>query len=225
MRRNLRLVLSEALRHRWQGVPLADLVQAGNEALVRAAELYDPAKGYRFSTYAMWWIRQGVQRGLIEMGRVIRAPHTEVKLCWRVRGVLEREPGLGEEQLAEAVGVELADLRYALAMNEPTLSLDYVSMTQDEPDRRPFWESVMAEDGETAHDQALAGLLRDDLEDALADLPLRMRTAVSEYYLREDPPTLRQLGKRIGLSGERTRQVIREGLQRLAKHRALRAWR
>lgn len=224
VRCNLRLVMHEALRYCWGDMPLADLIQAGNMGLIRAAEMYDPAKGCRFSTYAVWRIRQEIRREMTGMGRTIRAPHAEVQLCWRVKALRQWRPDLCDEQLASELGVDARDLRHALAMDMALCSLDMIVEDNSGDDGRPLLE-MLADDGATVEDTAEIGCMRADIENALTDLPPRTREAISAYYLSNEQPTLSQIGVRLGLSGEGVRHVIRDGLNRLAQNRGLQAWR
>lgn len=222
--RNLRLVLAEALKYRWECVPVEDLVQAGNMGLMRAADRFDPERGYRFSTYATYWVRQGVHRALAEDGRTIRAPYPVFQLCARVTQLRDQNPGITNEQIAQMLQTTAEEVAYSDTMRRHPLSLDYQGVNDLGERDRPIHEQ-MGELGQPSAEQALRPyMLREDIEDALGMLPLRIRRAVELYYLEDPPPSLNDVGDVLGLSGERARQLIREGLRRLSHSDTLASW-
>jgi RNA polymerase sigma factor (sigma-70 family) len=222
--RNLRLVLAEALKYRWECVPVEDLVQAGNMGLLRAAQRFDPERGYRFSTYATYWVRQGVHRAFAEDGRTIRAPYPVFQLCGRVTQLRDQNPGITDLEIADMLQTTVDEVEYSDRMRRHPLSLDYEAVNDMGERDRPLHEQ-MGELGQPSAEAALRQrMLQDDITEALSRLPLRIRRAVELYYLRDPAPSLNDVGAVLGLSGERARQLVKEGLRRLSHDDRLESW-
>jgi RNA polymerase primary sigma factor len=225
---NLRLVVSMARRHVGRGVPLADLVQEGNVGLIRAAERFDHRMGCRFSTYATWWIHQGITRAIAEHARVIRLPPHVIEVLGRVtaarRQLLEdtgRHPT--DEAVAREIGVPLGKLRYLLDVSQRPASID--TPITEAPEEHLLVELLADEEAARPLETVGQVLLREDVSELLGGLPSRERTVIElRLGLHGGAPlTLDEIGKRFGLTHERIRQIEKKALAKLGAFRQVRS--
>lgn len=225
---NLRLVISIAKAYAGRGVPLEDLIEEGNLGLMAAIEKFEPERGFRFSTYATWWIRQSVDRALSTQGRAVRLPVNVVRDLMHVRRakrllegdadlMAQRPQGIRSDDIAALVGKDASEVDDLLLLGDLPRSLD-AAMGSEEGDPA-LLDSLVDETTPEPEDTAWAHEVQGLLHQWLEMLHAREREIVSARFglFDQEPETLETLSQRLGLTKERIRQVQNEALVKLRR--------
>ncbi len=221
---NLRFVVSVAKKYQGQGLHLTDLINEGNYGLIKAAKRFDETRGFKFISYAVWWIRQAILQALAEQGRVVRLPLNRIGTISKIRKMSarlaqrhERLPNL--EELANELEIDVEKVREAMQHSGRHLSMD---APFDDDDDNSLLDVLPSNDGVAPDAPLLDESVKIDIEAALAMLHPREAEITRLYFGigREHPLTLEEIGQRFGLTRERVRQIKEKALRKLRqKHR------
>lgn len=216
---NLRFVVSVAKEYQNRGVPLTDLISAGNVGLITAAERFDEKKGFKFISYAVWWIRQAILKALAEQSRTVRLPLNKIGLLYKISKASrllqqERSDAPKPEDIAKELDVPVEEVRETLLCGRSMRSLD--ATFKEEEDHSLL--DILADDRqESPENLVMRGCLRGQIDTALGSLVGREAEIVKLYFGLdgEEPMTLDQIGARFGLTRERVRQIKEKAIHRL----------
>ncbi|GIV27941.1 MAG: RNA polymerase sigma factor RpoD [Bacteroidia bacterium] len=232
VRANLRFVISVAKQYQNQGLPLQDLITEGNIGLIKAAQRFDETKGFKFISYAVWWIRQSILQAIAEHSRVVRLPLNRISNISKVNKIVskieqEEERDLTIQEIAEECGLSVEEVNEALMFNSRTSSLDAPLPSTD--DGVTLLDLLSKDEGLRPDEELEKESLRKDIERVLKSLPEREAEILSAAYGLNGfhPLSLDEIAKRFNLTKERVRQIKDKAIMKLkyfSKNKILRSY-
>jgi len=217
---NLRFVVSVAKQYQGQGLSLADLINEGNIGLIKAAQRFDPTRGFKFISYAVWWIRQDILQALSDLGRVVRLPQNQTDLVRKIaqysqKFVQENQRQPSAEEIAAALGEDLSKIQQAMQTSGRSVSMD-APLVEDE--EGCLLDLLFNEEPTEAETNLVNESLKTEVQRALSELPDRERKVIRLFYGLDGPAMgLEDIGAELHLSRERVRQIKDKAI-RLLRH-------
>lgn len=220
-RGNLRFVVSVAKQYQNQGLSLPDLINEGNLGLIKAAERFDETRGFKFISFAVWWIRQSIMQALAEQSRIVRVPMNQVGAVGKIRRMQnkfeqenERKPNLNE--IAESTNMSEEKIEEAMNTSSRQVSVD---APFSDADANTLLDIIPDQNIPMADDELLMESLQSELSQALMSLNEREQLVIRAFYGIEQPEmTLAEIGEKYGMSRERARQIKEKAIRRLRKN-------
>ncbi|MBU0741013.1 RNA polymerase sigma factor RpoD/SigA [bacterium] len=214
---NLRFVVTVAKRYVHQGLTLADLINEGNIGLLKAADRFDETRGFKFISYAVWWIRQSILQSLLDHSRLVRLPQNQTAQLLKINRARTKLQSEGNENptdhmIANELNLSPQDVRRSLELNGGEVGLD-----DQGTDDRPLIETLAADSQPGSDDRLYDRVMREDVRRSLRSLSAREAMIISLYYGlgEEEALTLEAIGKRLGLTRERIRQIKEKALRKM----------
>jgi RNA polymerase primary sigma factor len=223
VRANLRFVVSVSKQYQNQGLSLPDLINEGNLGLIKAAQRFDETRGFKFISYAVWWIRQSILQALAEQARIVRLPLNKIgsinkvnKVFSKLEQSFEREPT--HDEIADSLGILTNDVKDSIRNTGKHISMD-APLLSSEDDAGNMYDVLMGNDSPNPDGSLLSESLRKDIERALGTLSSREGDVLRLYFGLHNgsPMTLEEIGERFALTRERVRQIKEKAIRRL-KH-------
>jgi RNA polymerase primary sigma factor len=218
-RANLRFVISVSKQYQNQGLSLPDLINEGNLGLIKAAQRFDETRGFKFISYAVWWIRQSILQALAEQARIVRLPLNKIGSINKINKAysvleqeFEREPS--EEELAEILDIPVVDIRENMRNNGRHISMDAPLSADEEAGN--MYDVLTVDDSENPEKELISESLKRDIERILSSLTNREAEIVRYYYgLNGVALSLEEIGEKFDLTRERVRQIKEKAIRRL----------
>lgn len=218
---NLRFVVSVAKQYQNQGLKLPDLINEGNVGLIRASKRFDETRGFKFISYAVWWIRQSITSALTEQNHMVRLPLNRVGKINQIKKVspfleqfYERPPSA--QEIADELNMEVSDVKSSLKSSSRHLSLDVPIQTEE---TTTLYDLIISENFPNPDNELIGESLEIEIERALGSLQQKEREILTMFYgiNKTTPITLEEIGRYFGISTERVRQIKENAIRRLAQ--------
>lgn len=230
---NLRFVVSVSKQYQNQGLSLPDLINEGNLGLIKAAQRFDETRGFKFISYAVWWIRQSILQALAEQARIVRLPLNKIGIINKVNkafALLEQQLGRTPtiDELAEVLEVSEQDVKYSIANSGRHISMD-APLKEGDEGSSSMYDVLQNPESNNPEKDLIAESLRSEIERSLSTLKMREADVIRLYFgLADQPPmTLAEIGLRFDLTRERVRQIKEKGIRKLkntSRSKMLRAY-
>lgn len=230
---NLRFVVSVSKQYQNQGLSLPDLINEGNLGLIKAAQRFDETRGFKFISYAVWWIRQSILQALAEQARIVRLPLNKIGIINKVnKAFAELEQELGRtptiDELAEVLEVSEQDVKYSISNSGRHVSMD-APLKEGDEGSSSMYDVLQNPESNNPEKDLIAESLRSEIERSLSTLKMREADVIRLYFgLGDQPPmTLAEIGLRFDLTRERVRQIKEKGIRKLkntSRSKMLRAY-